>query len=89
MLQHTKLKQNQRLREDGMFQSLPPQPKSIKLQMMIKTAKLWGFIDMQHHDMNGQTTGTTQWMKHGNDKHANCWGYGLYDYFNGKKVDQT
>ena len=72
-----------------MFQSRPPQPKSVKLQMTIKTVKLWGFIDLQHHDMNGQTTGTTQWMKHGNDKHANCWGYGLYDHFNDKKVDQT
>ena len=50
-----------------------PQPKSVKLQMTIKTVKLWGFIDLQHHVMNGQTIGTTQWMKHGNDKHANCW----------------
>ena len=78
-----------RLREDVMFQSLPPQPKSVKLQMTIKTVKLWGFIDLQHHNMNGQTTGTSQWMKHGNNKHANCWGYGSYDHFNDKKEDQT
>ena len=68
------MKQNQRLRDDVVviFQSLPPQQKSVKLQMTIKIMKSRQFIDPQHHNMNGQTTGITQWTKHGNDEHANC-----------------
>ena len=49
-----------------------PLAKSIKLQLMIKTVKSWQLTDQLHHDMNGQTIGTIQWMKNGNNKHVNC-----------------
>ena len=85
MLQHTKLKQNQRLREGVMFQSLPPQPKSVD----DKDCEVVGVHRPAAPRYEWSATGTTQWMKHGNDKHANCWGYSSYDHFNSKKVDQT
>ena len=81
MLQHTNVKQNRRLREDVivMFQSAPSVKKR-KVAHDDKDCEVVGFIDLQHHDMNGQTTDITQWMMHGN-KHANCWGYGSLQPF--------